>query len=122
MKEVLQMGGTTEWQDNTAPSFLPVGEATVLVEGKNEAIFPFEYEGSRYALARWTLRKTQFTRAARKIITEAHMGLKDGLQWGAWELSSATATAGNNKYFVPVLTLAGRHNKKFASWADEKGR
>tara|TARA_R110002020_G_scaffold24212_5_gene79872 strand:+ start:153 stop:836 length:684 start_codon:yes stop_codon:yes gene_type:complete len=122
MKEVLEMGGTTEWQDNTAPSFLPVGEATVLVEGKNEAIFPFEYEGSRYALARWTLRKTQFTRAARKIITEAHLGLKDGLQWGAWELSSATATAGNNKYFVPVLVLAGRHDKKFASWADEKGR
>ena len=122
LKDVLEMDGTTEWQDNTPPTFVPVGEATVLVEGKNEALFPFEYDGSRYALARWTMRKTAFTRAARKIITEAHIGLKDGLQWGSWELCSGKAVAGANKYFVPVLTLAGRHNEKFANWADELGR
>lgn len=122
LKDVLEMDGTTEWQDNIPPTFVPVGEATVLVEGKNEALFPFEYDNSRYALARWTMRKTAFTRAARKIITEAHIGLKDGLQWGSWELSSGKAIAGTNKYFVPVLTLAGRHDEKFANWADELGR
>jgi len=122
LKDVLEMEGTTEWQNNTAPTFVPVGEATVLVEGKNEALFPFEYDGSRYALARWTMRKTAFTRAARKIITEAHIGLKDGLQWGSWELSSGKAIAGANKYFVPVLTLTGRHDEKFANWANELGR
>ena len=48
IKEVREMDGTTEWGDNTPPTFVPVGEATVLVEGKNEALFPFEYDGSRY--------------------------------------------------------------------------
>jgi hypothetical protein len=122
LKEVLALGGTTEWQDNNPPSFVPVGEATVLVEGKNEAIFPHAFEDSRHAIARWTMRKTAFTRAARKIITEAHLSLKDGLQWGSWELCSGKATAGVNKYFVPVLALTGRHDEKFANWADELGR
>ena len=120
--EVQEMGGTTEWIDDEPPSFLAVGEATVLVEGKNEALFPFEFEDARYALARWTMRNSAFKRAGRRIITEARIGLKDGLQWGKWELNTSKAEYKGNKWFVPVLTLVGKHEEKFATWANELGR
>lgn len=94
----------------------------MLVEGKNEALFPFEFEDSRYALARWTLRNTAFKRAGKKIITEARIGLQDGLERGKWELSTGKAEYKGNKWFVPVLVLAGKHEEKFATWANELGR
>jgi len=122
LAEVRGLNGTTEWENDTPPSFVPVGEATVLVEGKNEALFPFEFEDSRYALARWTLRNTAFKRAGKKIITEARIGLQDGLERGKWELSTGKAEYKGNKWFVPVLVLAGKHEEKFATWANELGR
>jgi|3_EtaG_2_1085321.scaffolds.fasta_scaffold00570_17 hypothetical protein len=129
LAEVREMDGTTEWINDEQPSFIPVGEATLLVEGKNEALFPFVYDDTdsdapefRFALARWTMRKTAFARAGRKIITEARIGLQDGLQWGKWELSTGKAEYMGNKWFVPVLNLTGKNDKKFAKWANELGR
>ena len=121
IQEVVEMGGTTAWDGNIPPTFNPIGEATVLVEGKNEAMFPLEYtDGTRYAIARWTLRNTAFKRAGRKIITQAQMGLKDGLQHGSWELSSAKQKSGSNTYFVPLLELKGRNEEELAVWADSQ--
>ena len=121
IQEVIEMGGTTAWEGNTPPTYKAIGEATVLVEGKNEAMFPLAYtDGTRYAPARWTLRNTAFKRAGRKIITQAQMGLKDGLQYGSWELSSATAKSGSNTYYVPVLDLKGRNEEELAVWADSQ--
>ena len=120
LQEVIDMGGTTVWgDDGEKPSFVAMGVATVLVEGKNEAIFPLVFtDGTRYAIARWTMRNTAFKRAGRKIITEAQMGLKDGLQHGAWKLATAKAKSGSNTYFVPVLSLEGRNSEELAAWAD----
>jgi len=122
LQEVADLGGTTQWgADGEKPSFVPIGEATVLVEGKNEALFPFEYKDTRYAMARWTLRNTAFKRAGRKIITEAQFGLKDGLQYGDWSLCSAKQKNGSNTYFVPILTLEKKHDEELAKWANDLG-
>ncbi|MAK37265.1 MAG: hypothetical protein CMC15_14015 [Flavobacteriaceae bacterium] len=125
IQQVTEMGGTTQWNNETnePPSFNGTGEAIVLVEGKNEAVFPHEFEdGRRFAMARWIMRKSAFKKAGRKIITDAHLKLTDGLEWGLWELSSGKAQAGPNKYFVPVLTLKDRNSEEFAKWANELSR
>jgi hypothetical protein len=124
LQDVAKMGGTTQWgTDGEAPSFIAMGDATVLVEGTNEALFPFEYEltNTRYAMARWTMRNTAFKRAGRKIITEAQFGLKGGLEHGDWSLYSGKAKAGNNTYFVPILTLDGKNDEDLAKWANSQG-
>jgi hypothetical protein len=116
MQEVVQKGGTTEWQGKTPPTWTPVGVATCMVEGKDDLHFPFAYEDKQYAIALWTMRNTAYRRAGRVIMTAAAYNLKTGLEYGNWLLSSKRETLGKNKVFVPVLKTGGRNTDEFAAW------
>ena len=116
LREVAELGGTTEWLDNEPPTWVPVGVATCVIEGEDEAFFPFDYNGKRYAMALWTMRNTAYKRAGRVIMTAAAYNLKRGLEYGSWQLTSKLETLGKNKVYVPQLNRGETNDDEFAEW------
>ena len=122
LKEVAEKGGTTEWSKDVPPTWSPVGVATCIVQGEDESHFPFEYGEKHYAIALWTMRNTAYSRAGSVIMTAAAYNLKQGLEYGSWELTSKRETLGKNKVFVPVVKTGGRNSEEFATWVRQLSR
>tara|TARA_R110002020_G_scaffold125207_4_gene282341 strand:- start:5192 stop:5905 length:714 start_codon:yes stop_codon:yes gene_type:complete len=116
LAEVAELEGTTEWIDGVPPTWVPIGVATCIIEGEDESHFPFEYNDKRYAMALWTMRNTAYKRAGRVIMTAAAYNLKQGLEYGAWNLTSALTTLGKNKVYVPSIKTSGRNDEEFADF------
>ena len=119
LDEVRRAGGWIDWRDNQRPPFSPILHALVVIRSPFEEnpLFPYEFEGTAYGLALWTLRGVSFTRAGKTIITASQFALKDGLHTGSWALTSKREKVGMNFIHVPNLRHDARHNAEFTRFA-----
>ena len=124
MDEMLEQGGSLDWgAKGEKPTWNPKLTCTVIIRGDDEAYFPFEFDGKKYALARWALQSISAYRAAAKpILTAAALNLRAGLEYGSWGLTSTLKKSGTNSFHVPVLTTGEKNDEKFATWARELAR
>ncbi len=124
MDMMISQGGSLDWGANgERPTWNPKLTCTVIIRGDDEAYFPFEYDGKKYALARWALQSISAYRAAAKpILTAAALNLRAGLEYGSWGLTSALKKSGTNSFHVPVLSTGDKNDEKFATWARELAR
>lgn len=75
-----------------------------------EGLFCEEFEGNQYALALWTLAKTAYTSAGKRIITTAANQLKStGLLGGNWNVTVEIRSTEKYSWFVPIFKLVGIH-------------
>ena len=124
LEAMIEQGGSLDWGANgERPTWNPKLTCTVIIRGDDEAYFPFEYDGKKYALARWALQSISAYRAAAKpILTAAALNLRAGLEYGSWGLTSALKKSGTNSFHVPVLSTGDKNDEKFATWARELAR
>lgn len=125
-KEVRDAGGSLQWGD--ANYYRDIATALVLIpapeglsEDDRESKFIYEdATGARYALALWSLFKTSYTAAAKKIFTAKLVGhLKAGFENGVWKCSSEMKTNAGNSWFQPVIRPAGATTPEFKAFAKE---
>ena len=124
MDEMLEQGGSLDWgAKGEKPTWNPKLTCTVIIRGDDEAYFPFEFDGKKYALARWSLQNiSSYRAAAKQILTAAALNLRAGLEYGSWGLTSTLKKSGTNSFHVPVLTTGEKNDEKFATWARELAR
>lgn len=115
--EVLNNGGTTNWDENKAnPAksyFERLATAILLVE-KPAALedetgtFGFEAGGKQYALVVWHLKGISYTNAAKPLRTARRFGfLKAGYSSRVVKLGTALKSYGTNSAYIPTVAPGG---------------
>lgn len=118
-KEVAAAGKTLDWAgsqaNRIAPSAEPVLECPVLIVKPDNVVsgrFGLEIEGlGPCAVGMWTLTRTGYTRAAKRILTARAIDFaQSNLIYGLWGLTVKQDTINGNRVFVPALSLIGRNS------------
>lgn len=98
----------------------PVLDADVLIEGRESDVsFPLDFEGVPYAMARWTLQSTAYSRVGKTFFTDSQLALRAGLPTKFYNISAKKEKLGENWVFVPRAQLAGRNTEAFVKWVKE---
>lgn len=102
----------TEWRNDERPPAVEIADVSVLIKQPDEVDLPsfsFSLGVDSYCLARWTLRGTGYTSAAKSIFTALSVELAPPKRsyYGLWSLHSERQKRGGNMVQVPVLTLTG---------------
>lgn len=116
MADMVEAGFTAQWPDATAG---PVAKFLIIIDAttkETKAPFPFEFNGANYAVAQWTLRKTGYGAAARKIFT-ALTTSKSVPATMKWELKSLERKGKKGTFFVPNINKVGENDPEFVKWA-----
>jgi hypothetical protein len=116
--EVVTCGGTTEWTDHNAtgkPLFQRYTTALVLIkapDGVSEELlaqyFPYEIQGSNWALAAWSLKGPSYTAVVKPLKTARKFGyLRQGYHTRLHHLSSKlTAYKTGRSGYVPIVKVS----------------
>ena len=120
VKEVVAAGGTVEFGPaGERPTFGPAANFTVLIrqpEGVLSGLFSYDLNGHKYAIAKWIVDKTAYSRVGPTVFTAEATSLKDrGLASGIWELhtESVKSRNGRNMVITPFIRLAGHVTPAF---------
>lgn len=109
------------------PGAREVATMLVLMEKPDDLVssaFPFEHQAKKYAVARWIVRSTAYTRAAKQVFSKSAIELRaSGLISGAWALSTERESINGNWVFVPVLRLQPQlHDAAFTEFVKSFAR
>jgi len=123
--EVRAAGLTVDYAQGSRvpPGAREVATILLLVEKPTDLVssaFPFKHKDKAYAVARWIVRSTAYSRAAKQILSRAAIELHDtGLVSGAWTLKTEREQINGNWVFVPVLRLQGTlHDAEFIAFVE----
>tara|TARA_R110002167_G_scaffold15560_9_gene62060 strand:+ start:1501 stop:2331 length:831 start_codon:yes stop_codon:yes gene_type:complete len=139
--QIADMKKTTEyWTDDSGdrqpPHFFPTLDLRILVKRPTDdkiktmnpsssemeagAIasthFPFSYDGDDYAMLAWTLQRSGYTRAGKRILSAYANQIFPCVHCGRFILSTEISKFGGNKTFVPNLQYGPKHDDKFVEW------
>ena len=113
LKDLIAAGLWVDWRNDQKPPAREVGNLLVLIkkpDGIESPAFHMDVEGSRCAIASWTVRSTAYGRVAKKVFSAAAVELADaGLLAGIWDLHIEPHQSGGNLVGAPVLKLVGEH-------------
>lgn len=103
--------------------YKPTLDATILIKGRPDVdvAFPFEFEGTPYALAVWTLQSVAYGETGTKFITAAAYTLRTGLAQGAWSVTPTRKKVGSNWIWLPIARQTGKNSTEFVAWAKSLG-
>lgn len=128
VQEVVQRGGTTEYNEHKAtgkPWYQTLATAVCLVrqpEWVNEPeSFPLEFGEARFALALWSMKGAAYTKGAKIIYTarSKYGHLKDGYLFGSWLLDTdPNHKAGDFIIVAPKLQRGNPTTPEFRAWAE----
>jgi hypothetical protein len=120
-RDVVAAGGHVGWSADAEEGSERYSEAMdciVLLKSptKGNAMFPFEFGGENYALAKWYITKSAYKSVGAKLFTDSQMALKDGIDTASYELTSQIKTAAVGSWYVPVVKLSQKHDAKFVEF------
>lgn len=124
--EVRDKGGSLRYGDEGY--YAEMATALVLIKAPEKAEpdtlethFFYEFEGEHYALALWTLAKSAYNAAAKKLITAGTMGhLKGGnFSKGKWNCKSVKKSGNGNSWVVPEVRTAGMNTPEFQQFVSD---
>ena len=78
--------------------------------------FPFHFEGDDYAMLAWTLQRSGYTRAGKRVLSAFANQIFPCVHCGRFILSTEISKFGGNKTFVPNLQYGPKHDDKFVEW------
>ena len=121
LQEVKNNGGYIEWVGNERPPFEPMAVALILIKKPDHiedvaGHFNLEHESGLYSQAIWRLQGQGYKYAARKIITESRLRLKEGLFLAAFDLTALLVKGKLNSYWVPQLKNGALHDQSFVDF------
>lgn len=125
---VVEMGGTTDWNESKKlrkPLFQRLATALILVkqpEGTEASRFPFDHDGTRYALAKWNMKASAYNSAAKRIKSAKKIGHLRGVGYrgGWWKISTEEKRNDAGKpYMIPVLEAGEFTTPEFRKWIAE---
>jgi len=121
INEAFAQGFHTDWDRKDDGKYLiQQGNAIVLLE-VDEELSEFSHDGKHYALAAWTLKKTGWTNAGKKMFNACRKGwLSKAVHLGTWEISSKYETGGEFKYYHPVAKKGELHNEEFLQFLEDE--
>jgi len=125
VEEVVARGGTIDYKDakaNKKTKWDELDTLYLIVKGSkdaNQLKFPLEFQGDRWALVKWSMKGSAFTRGAQVIRTARAAGhLKAGHTQATWLLTTDTAKfRTGNVAVVPVLEVGTATTPEFRAWA-----
>jgi hypothetical protein len=79
-------------------------------------MFPFEFGGENYALAKWYVTKSAYKSVGTMLFTYSQSALKDGIDTASFDLTSQIKTAAVGSWYVPVVKLGQKHDPKFVEF------
>ena len=115
-EEVINAGGSLNYADwDSGNYFQPRAHIELAIpapEGLDDnalAMFPYEFEGTPYALALYTVASSAYTSLAKELITmrSANKVLRQGLRFGSLKISAETRKKNTKTWFVPVARFNG---------------
>mgnify|MGYP003146248097 CR=1 FL=1 len=123
---VHQLGLTTSWHEDegerVAPDYWPTLHLRVLVkqpEGLEDSLhFPFNYGDDNYAMLAWTLQRSAYHRAGRRILSAFKFKIFQTPAEGFFRLTTKLQSFGANKAYVPDVTYGVKHPKDLTAWAE----
>jgi hypothetical protein len=131
-EEVLELGGTTiykEWEMKKADGmryFEPFAEFVCLIKQPehlhNDGInFPFEVDGSHYALGIWGMKSSAFNNCAKIVFGHRGAGAaRAGYPTVLYSVSTKLRSFGAGKSaYIPVFVPAGRTSPAFQAFAHD---
>jgi hypothetical protein len=87
------------------------------LEEVNLSNFPYHFGDDDYAMVAWTLQRSGYTRAGRRILSAFHNKVFECCVCGVFKLSSTLSSFGSNKTFVPEIQYGVKNEDAFVSWA-----
>lgn len=123
-QEVVDSGGTLDYEEGVTlkekPYFKTLLSTLVMIKGDvDQPEFSYVHDDAAYELALWRITGAAFTRAGKAIITAAKRGLRQGLPYGRWLLTTKREKFGKNLAYVPVFKMIGKNSDEFVTWVRE---
>lgn len=120
-QEVVDSGGTLDYEEGVVlkekPYFKTLLTTLIMVKGDvDQPEFAYVYEDAAYELALWRITGAAYTRAGKNIVTAAKRGLRAGLPYGKWTLTTKREKFGKNLAYVPVFKMVGKNTDDFVKW------
>jgi hypothetical protein len=118
-EEVINAGGSLNYKDvESGNYFQPRAHIEIAIgapEGLDDnelALFPFDYEGTPFALALYTVASSAYTSFAKELATfrSANKVLRQGLRYGNLRLTAETRKRNTKSWFVPVARFNGANS------------
>jgi hypothetical protein len=78
--------------------------------------FPFSYAGEDYAMLAWTLQRSGYSRAGKRILSAFANKVFACPHCGRFLLGSSMNEFNSNKTFVPELQYGAKHDEEFVDW------
>ena len=98
----------------------PALDVTMLVKGRPEDLaFPFEIQGTPYAICTWTLQSIAFSTTGKKLITASQLGLRNGLTAATWLIQPKREKFGPNFVWVPYVSAGKKNTPEFQAEVKE---
>ena len=123
--EVLANGGSLNYKDAKAGNFFgPRAHVQMVVKlpdnasDADEALFPYEFAGSAYAMAILTVASSAFTSVGKELATlrTNNKVMRKGLWFGKLALTSEVRKNAVNSWHIPVVKYAGENPADFAEF------
>jgi hypothetical protein len=114
-EEVTANGGSLNYKDYDNGNFYQPRAHIQIVVAKpadaDEALFPYEHNGTAYAMAMFTVSSSAYTSVGKEIVTLRNNNrvMRKGLRFGALNLTSETRKNAKNSWSVPVVKYAGEN-------------
>lgn len=117
-EEVTKIGGSMNYADVKSGKFYgPRAHLQIifaLPEGASEedaALFPYEFEGTPYAMALLTVASSAYTSVGKELATLCNNNtvMRKGMAYGKLELTSETRKKGDLDWKIPVIKFVGEN-------------
>ncbi len=119
-EEVLAAGGSLNYKDFKSGNFFQprahIQFAIAAKAGLSEtdlALYPYDFNGTAYAMALLTVASSAYTSVAKELATlrTTNKVMRNGLVFGQLELSSTLKKKEAKSWFVPVVKFAGTNDQ-----------
>lgn len=120
-RDVVAAGGHVGWTADAEEGSERYSEAMdciVLLKSPNKgnAMFPFEFGGENYALAKWYITKSAYKSVGTMLFTYSQSALKEGIDTASFDLTSQIKTAAVGSWYVPAIKMGQKHDPKFVEF------
>jgi hypothetical protein len=124
-EEVINSGGSLNYKDiETGNFFQPRAHIEFAIgapdglEENDLALFPYDYDGTPYALAIYTVASSAYTSLAKELATmrTANKVLRQGLRFGSLRLTPEIRKKNTKSWYVPVARFNGANSPELISF------
>jgi len=117
----MNAGWHNDWDNREDGKYVIPRLDTIVLFEVVEELGSYEFNGKHYALGAWTFRKSNYTKAGKKMVNALTKGwLRKGVHLGTWTMSSVYETGGEFKYFHALAKRGENHSPEFIQFLEDE--